>query len=297
MILKVIINKYLKFLHPRFFDEWMNRNKRIFNDPKRPVQEYQVNLCWAGMREGKITEHENLGDYLALVITNEILRENGHSLQDRVTKTTFLYTIGSIVGRGYHDATIWGSGLLKEKNALRCLKPKLDIRAIRGPKTRKILMNYGVQCPAIYGDGAVLLPRYYNPSLNKKWKYSLVLHHNSPQREKWLEESRLLGIHYIEIQTTDYKKFVDEIVQSEVVISSALHGIILSESYNVPAIFLKENLGQNIKFEDWFLATERPGYKYITDLNEVTKEKCNTLPDLEEMRERMLNTFPLDLWE
>lgn len=294
MTLEIIINKYLKFFYPRFFHEWENRNNFIFNEPEWSVKAERVNLCWS---KSKIEEHENVGDYLALVITEEILRENGHTLQDKVSETRFLYTIGSIVGRGYHDATIWGSGLLKEKNALRCLRPKLDIRAIRGPETRRILMSYGVQCPAIYGDGAVLLPRYYRPDLKKKWKYSLVLHHNSPQRKNWLEESKRYGIHYIEIQTTDYKKFVDEIVQSEIVISSALHGIILSESYGVPAIFLKEDLGQDIKFKDWFWATGRKDFKYITDLNELAEEKCNSLPDLREMRERMLDAFPLDLWE
>ncbi|MBE6782684.1 MAG: polysaccharide pyruvyl transferase family protein [Ruminococcaceae bacterium] len=55
-------------------------------------------------------------------------------------------------------------------------------------------------------------------------------------------------------------KFVEEIKSSEKVISSSLHGIILAETYGVPAVFL--NTGGYvdnalIKYYDWYYSTNR----------------------------------------
>lgn len=168
-----------------------------------------------------------------------MLADKGLELDQQTNKTSYLYAIGSIIGFGYQDAIIWGSGLLNSKNALRCLRQKLDIRAVRDPCTRNLLLRYGIDCPEIYRDPACLLSRYYYPKMKKKYRYSLILHHNSALRkdEKVQAFIEKLGIHYIEILTTDYKYFVSEILSSEYIISSALHGIILSESYGIPTIF------------------------------------------------------------
>ena len=292
-------NRYIKFWIPSIKKEWENRTKYIFNDPYRPVIDNTVNLFWSGTYKGKITDHENLGDYLSLIIVQFLLKEKGIDLQEKTEKTYFLYAIGSIIGFGYQDATIWGSGLLNEKIALRCLRQTLDIRCVRGPCTRNILNHYGIPCPEMYGDPGCLLPRYFYPQVKKEWKYSLILHHNSELRKndnfkRYIEKRK---IHYIEILTTDYETFVKEILASEYIISSALHGIILGESYGVPVIFLREELNQNIKFDDWYFSTGRMQYFYITHIEEMADTYANPLPDLYAMQKNLISKFPYDLWE
>lgn len=105
------------------------------------------------------------------------------------------------------------------------------------------------------------------------------------------------GIHYIEILTTDYKFFIKEILSSEYVISSALHGIILSESYGIPTIFLRENLNQDLKFDDWYFSTGRYEYMYITDIKDLSEDFTNVIPSLKVMQENLINSFPYDLWQ
>ena len=293
-----IKNYFVKFLLPSARKEWKNRNKYIFNDIDRPIIDKRVNLFWTGTYKGQITDHENLGDYLSLIIVNNLLQERGINFENEVDTTYYLYAIGSIIGWGYQDAVIWGSGLLNNKNALRCLRQKLDIRAVRGPRSREILLYYGIECPEIYGDPACLLPRYYYPKMKKKYQYSLILHHNSKLRknkdvQQFMEENK---IHYIEIMTTDYRRFVEEILQSDVVISSALHGIILAESYKVPTIFLREELNQDIKYEDWYFSTKRYNYKYITELKDIIFYNANCIPDIEDMQRKLIESFPYDLW-
>lgn len=290
---------YLKFLLPSAKKEWKNRNKYIFNDLMRPVLDEKVNLFWTGTYQGKITNHENLGDYLSLIIVDYLLKNHNLNLNNKTNQTYYLYAIGSIIGWGYQDAVIWGSGLLNEKNVLRCLKPKLDIRAVRGPCSKKILSEHGIACPEIYGDPACLLPLYYYPKVEKRWKYSIILHHKSKFRNDknfkcYLKEN---GIHYIEILTTDYKFFIKEILSSEYVISSALHGIILSESYGIPTIFLRENLNQDLKFDDWYFSTGRYEYMYITDIKDLSEDFTNVIPSLKVMQENLINSFPYDLWQ
>ena len=297
--IKKIIFGYFKFLFPSVIKEWKNRNKYIFNDINRPISNNKVNLFWTGTFEGEVTNHENLGDYLSLVIVNKLLSESKLNLDTETDRTYYLYAIGSIIGYGYQDAVIWGSGLLTYRNVLRCLRQKFDIRAVRGPCTKKILCEYGIKCPEIYGDPACLLPLFYKPNVKKRWKYSIILHHKSKYRnneylKKYIKER---GVHYIEIMTIDYKKFVEEILSSEYIISSALHGIILSESYGISTIFLRENLGQDLKFDDWYYSTERFEYIYINDMSEILKDKANIVPNVKNMQLNLIDTFPYDLWK
>lgn len=257
-----------------------------------------MNLFWTGTYMGKVTEHENLGDYISKVVVEWMLHLKGLKLDQDVESTTCLYGIGSIWGFGFQDATIWGSGLLREENAYRLVRQKLDIRCVRGPVTRNILIDLGIDCPECFGDPAVLMPLIYKPPLvNKKYKYSIILHHTSTLRES-VEEIKEQGIHYIEIQTTDYRRFIDEILSSEVIISSALHGIILGEAHGIPTVYLKESvLGQDLKFEDWYASTGRSKYFEADSLENAIKDlPVNKLPNLDALQADVQKAFPYDLW-
>lgn len=292
---------YIRYIKPDMRAEWKNRNKYIFQDHFRPIEENKVNLFWTGTYKGKITEHENLGDYLSTIVVGHMLNMRGLDMNAIAKKTSCLYAIGSIIGFGLQDATIWGSGLLRRENAYRLVRSKLDIRAVRGPYTRKYLSDIigKNNCPEVYGDPAVLMPAIYTSKKPKKYVCSIILHHSSKFRNRFPDELKLKGIHYIEIMTTDYRHFIDEIVQSEIIISSALHGIILAESYAVPAIYLKDDeINQDLKFMDWYSATGRNNYLYVKSIDEALKiKRTNDLPCLDKMREALMAAFPYDLWD
>jgi pyruvyltransferase len=76
--------------------------------------------------------------------------------------------IGSIIGwMTNKDSIIWGSGVREPDNPLPAIPRK--VLAVRGPLTRKYLISQGVECPEIYGDPALLLPKIYPLSfVNKK---------------------------------------------------------------------------------------------------------------------------------
>ena len=83
-------------------------------------------------------------------------------------------TIGSILHHASKDSIVWGSGIIDNEQTL----AKADFLAVRGPQTRKILLDLGYDCPEVYGDPALLLPKYYHPEVNKKYKLGIIPHYH-----------------------------------------------------------------------------------------------------------------------
>ena len=66
--------------------------------------------------------------------------------------------------------------------------------------------------------------------------------------------------------------FIDEVLSCEVIVSSSLHGIIISEAYRIPSLWMKfsENLfGGEFKFSDYYLSTGRSNIKPLSAPPEV----------------------------
>ena len=199
------------------------------------------------------------------------------------------YAIGSIIDGGYQDATVWGSGLLRGKNKywwsnLR----KLDIRAVRGPLTRQALLSNGFTCPEVYGDPAILLPMFYQPSdMTKRYAYRVV-----PHMVYGTEYPNVLTPH-----TDDWKGFIDGIVQSELVISSSLHGIILAEAYGIPTILLNDHNMNLFKYRDYYTSTGRETFPVAASVEEALSLVPSPPPDFTSLRKGLLDSFPIDLWK
>lgn len=258
---------------------------------------------------------KNVGDTLGPVIVHWLLEKANTDSEKQIAQTKHLLSVGSVVSFGRFDATVWGSGILNE-NAYAQIKKKskfyhrkLDVRAVRGPYTRDALMKAGYDCPKIYGDPAILLPLVY-PAVcsEKKYKVSIILHHESALageecvgKKKYhvqLNDEDVIrhSLHFIDPITDDYKFFVDEIVSSEYVVSSSLHGIIIAESYGIPAVFLNFGVDQqNIKFRDWYESTNRTCASCHSIEAALNADKTQ-LPDLKELREQLIAHFPYDLW-
>ena len=260
----------------------------------------------------------NIGDTLGPIIVEWLLNKKGIDKLKKVKHTTHLLTVGSVLGFGAFDATVWGSGILNT-NVIKRLKRhrfllhrKLDIRAVRGPLTREVLLAAGYQCPEMYGDPAVLMPLIYNTEhITKLHDISVILHYRTNLQE--MNHSNTLhnkytinidpylikenNINFIDPKTCDYNFFINEILSSKLIISSSLHGIILSEAYGIPAIFLNRGMNdQQTKFKDWYFSTNR-GVSYCTTIEEALKFNIPIVPNLDNMRNNLLNSFPYDLWE
>lgn len=264
-------------------------NSFILLNPLDRAKNNRVNL-------GYWSESPNLGDAISPVVVNHLLKSKGLSLDTEIAGRRHLYAVGSVITAGAQDCTVWGSGILNPKLLYRVSKRRLDIRAVRGPVTRSLLMEYGYEVPSVYGDPAVFLPEIYSPTeVSKECRYGFVVHKDGSSR--FSNADNLKGGHkFIDIKTTDYRKFVDELVSVECVISTSLHGIILAESYGVPAILMMPKR-DFMKYEDWYEATNRATHPVALSLDEIESITPAPIPVLDEMRERLRASFPYDLFE
>lgn len=239
-------------------------------------------------------ESDNLGDTLTPVIVNYILGLRGIDPNKKISKTKHLFAVGSVITQGMQDCTIWGSGILNARLGYRLEERKLDIRSVRGPFTKTYLCDYGFKCPAIYGDPAILMPYIYTPlnKIEKIYKYGIIMHMDQVIPVKSSSDSIV-----IDICTSDYKEFVNKIMSCEKIISSSLHGIILAETYGIPAILLKPTK-DFLKYDDWYYSTKRYTYPIVDTIDEGKITPPASLPiNLEELRNGLIQSFPYDIYE
>lgn len=185
------------------------------------------------------------------------------SLRSRLFKRPYVMGIGSVLTMfDINNSIVWGSGILRPDLPFRG-RPK-EVRAVRGPLTRQKLIDSGIDCPEVYGDPALLLPLYYQPNVKKKYKLGIIehiVHVNNP-----LLDNIRHNLDVLVIKVGQYKHwldFVDEINMCETIISSSLHGLIISEAYKIPNVWMIFNEDESEKFfkyHDFFLSLGRDRY-------------------------------------
>ncbi len=259
----------------------INNNYILFTSKKADKNKVNINYCH---------DFKNVGDNISPVLVKYAAEYNNIDINKTVSKTKHLFAVGSIITAGAQDCTVWGSGLLNTSILNRLNKREIDFRAVRGPVTRAILMDRGFDVPEVYGDPALLTPKFYNPHIEKKYEISLITNMN--ETKNTLPEK----VHQINILTDDYKQFVQEIKASKLVISSSLHGIIFAEAYGVPAVLLKPKTDM-LKYFDYYYSTNRMSFPIADTIEQAMDIKPLDIPDLSEIQEKLLQAFPVDLWE
>lgn len=184
-----------------------------------------------------------------------------------VTHSTFcqnsrnILCIGSIVENFTNSKSIiWGSGAISGEKPLK-VKP-LKVCAVRGPLTRDYLIRNGVECPEVYGDPALLLPLIYRHNVSVKYKIGIIPHYSElslPHVMSFVETHPEVKI----IKLRNYKSWtdvIDQILSCEFIVSSSLHGLIVSDAYGVPNIwaqFSNNVEGGEFKYKDYFAGVGR----------------------------------------
>ena len=189
--------------------------------------------------------------------------------------------IGStIMSFDMRNTIVWGSGLLNDQMGFEVKTKPKQVRAVRGPLTRKWLLEQGIECPEIYGDPALLLPQFYKVNKEKKYRMGIIPHYidmSNPTVERIISN---LDVKVIKVSDyKDWHDFIDEINECEFIVSSSLHGIIISEAYGVPSIWAKFEgtkyvEGWDFKFYDFYESIQK---KYIKPLRITEKDTVDTL--------------------
>lgn len=189
---------------------------------------------------------------------------------------------GSIIQESTENTTVWGAGFGHSADIAQMNK-EANIVMVRGKKTAELLeMEFD-----IYGDPALLCPMYFEGHNNKVHNVSILPH--------WRDYEYCLNNFDFNIidpfQPVD--KVIYDICASYKVISSSLHGLILSDSYGVPNRWIdfgNDIGGDGIKFRDYYSTTNNEDTEPATDIVEAVNE-CK-ISEYYTDKQSLLNSCP-----
>jgi pyruvyltransferase len=191
----------------------------------------------------------NWGDALNPFLVEAISGKPARFEQARFVNKFFC--IGSILQSVDEWSTVWGSGLIASNSKLKA--PPERILAVRGPLTKNVLAAAGISCPNVFGDPALLLPRFF-PCEGQATNAVGVVPHYTEMSHPWIQSCIKEGIKVIDV-LSETKCFVREILSCETILSSSLHGLICADSYGVPSRWIElgsEVIGEGFKFRDYY---------------------------------------------
>lgn len=221
--------------------------------------------AWVEVKCGKLI-HRNWGDelniHLLKLLTGRPIIVANTSLWHMLFLSRHYICIGSVLGWYENEMSeIWGAGSMGGDLVLRNIPAKIHL--VRGKHTRQLLIQQGVNCPENYGDPALLLSQFYSPHKTKKYKMGIIPH--------YMDEGQTYLLNYANthndvclISMSSYDKWtdvIDQIYSCEFIISSSLHGLIVSDSYGIPNLWVtlsgNSHMTGSFKYKDYFSSVNR----------------------------------------
>lgn len=161
-----------------------------------------------------------------------------------------ILSCGSILGRAIGSDIIWGSGFLEETGTPK--SKHLRIKSVRGPLSAEILRRHGYDVPDLFGDPALLLHLYF-PKSDQQYDVGYFPHYTNTGASVNLKHNSIKLKPMAPVSQT-----LKQITACRRVVSSSLHGIIVAESFGIPAVWIRiSNSVPEFKFRDYYLGTGR----------------------------------------
>jgi len=253
---------------------------------------------WSYKDENVVKKKENFGDYLNPYLVEKLTGRKPVFFSPSSKFAPFFkhsIMIGSVIDKARAKSIVWGSGIINENETIK----GGDFIAVRGPRTAKRIEEQGLIAPKIYGDPGILISYLYNPIVKKKYEYGLVAHYVDFENLK-RETSFLDNVLVINLLTNDIEEVINRILSCEKIISTSLHGIIVSHAYNIPTLWWKYSnklSGDDIKFYDYY---ESIGFFDLDNhqklnINQLLKSGNFRTPTIEVVKgiqDNLLNCFP-----
>lgn len=191
----------------------------------------------------------NFGDALNVYLAEKIKPGQEVNL---VTDDRHVMMIGSILAEANLNTIVWGAGLGSFSEQVQ----PCDVRAVRGPLSGMKCRAVGLECDT-FGDPALLLPRFFNPKVEKKYEIGII-----PHFIDWYSANHhFKGERIINI-LQDTESVIEQILECKTIVSSCLHGLITAEAYGIPTAHITFGnhsgddalSGDGFKFYDYYMS-------------------------------------------
>ena len=173
---------------------------------------------------------------------------------------------------------IFGSGFISETNKNESYVRNIKILAVRGNITLQRLKNNGIKISkdVVLADPALLTPlilNVNNKTNNSKKIYELCIipHYIDKTNSLIKKKIKISNSFILNINENPYK-FIDNLLKCKRVLSSSLHGLIISDSFGIPNMQLivsDKIVGGDYKFKDYY-SSFGINYNLKFDLREMT---------------------------
>ena len=237
----------------------------------------------------------NFGDVLGPVIVERILQDNDRPTTppqsfEQAEGHRKLLSIGSVLHFARDGDAVWGTGRNGKISDAKMSFTDLDVRMVRGPLTRDFLLSRGIDVPEIYGDPGLLVPTLF-PEKWAGWKKGsqgpiFVANLNDPKPKN--RYGRLID------PCTPVWDVIRAIYESELVLSTSLHGFILAEAFGIRTRLLRSAAESPFKYEDYFKGTGRTELVSYDSIEAARAAPDHPAPVFDPAK--MIAAFPLDLF-
>lgn len=212
--------------------------------------------------KGYSLSHNNWGDDI-----NKYFLEYAANIKIALTpfkelffpNTIYYSLIGSWGSANLDDCIIYGTGVGTSSAHFTGIPKK--IISVRGPLSRDRYLHSGINCPERYGDIALLLPLFYEPKLcSEGRKFTVIPHHRTLRMGNDIVNNITSEYDCNLISMYEYDEWtdvIDTIAGSSFILSESLHGIIISETYNIPCIWVEftdhspDKIIWGAQYDDW----------------------------------------------
>lgn len=205
------------------------------------------------------SKRPNVGDALNVYMIEKISGKK--ALEINSGWIPHLLGIGSIMHFASKKSIAWGTGVIEPSQLPSAsILTSMHFSAIRGSKTKELLeQKLGRHLNCAMGDPGVLMPFYYTPSFKKKHALGVVPHYVDKQDAGFKDFISMTDAKVIDVELP-VEEFLDQLAECEVIISSSLHGLILSDAYSIPNIWVRFSdrlIGGDFKFLDYYSTTDK----------------------------------------
>lgn len=247
--------KVIEYIYNNFSNQFI---KKYYNKIYKNIENVKLKLYYYNIGN-------NFGDCLLPYFMNKYCKNDFEFVNDKYNKKKII-SVGSIMRLSNNKTIVYGSGIRDiDQNIVGGIN-----KIVRGPLTRKRLLELNYECPPVYGDPGLLLPFYYNPTIEKKFLLGIVPHVS--QYEKIYSIYKSLNMNKLKIidLRNNVEKVINDLLSCRKIVSSSLHGLIVSDAYNIPNKWIKfdNNIkGDDTKFYDYFKSVNRKDQTFINCLN------------------------------
>jgi hypothetical protein len=174
------------------------------------------------------------------------------------SKPAFLKQMFHVLYNMKGSVTVLGSGFRTKPDKITFLKT-LDFQIVRGKLSEKLLCDYKlIKNNIVTGDPGLLASFIYPKTNEKKYILGIIPHFTDLNSTIFYEVHKKYMKKSIIINVQDHPdKVIRQIGECEKIISSSLHGLIVSDSLNIPNTWVENryklgNPEPHFKFHDYY---------------------------------------------